>query len=264
MAKTGCCGGLIRLLLIIINSIFFLIGLTVFIVAAILRWGSASILSKLSGDDADVQSILNVSAIDAVSVALLALGSFVIFVSLFGLIGACCANKFFLFIYEAIIVALFVTHAVILTVGAVKSGDVETEFRRLLNNTINDLNTNQTSIDKQTAECHSLRILSDIFICCGYNGPQDFVYNTTYATVCCKEGTYKGCADTIVSEIKTNGINIVVIPNFIILGFEFIIILLVPFLIGRIRRQDRRYLEDEGSINVKPTSYYNANYNRNY
>lgn len=116
MAKVGCCGGMIRFLLIMINSIFFLIGLTVFIVAAILRWGSNSILSKLSGD-ADVQSILNLSAIDAVSIALLSLGGFVIFLSLLGLAGACCANKCFLFVYEAVIVALFVTHAIILTVG---------------------------------------------------------------------------------------------------------------------------------------------------
>lgn len=148
--------------------------------------------------------------------------------------------------------------------GAVKSGDVENEFRRLLNNTVNDLNSNSTSPDKVTAECHTMRLLSDIFICCGYNSPDDFVLNKTYATECCKTGTYKGCADTIVTEIKSNGINIVVIPNFVILGFEFVIILLVPFLIGRIRRHDRRYMEDEAVINVKPTGYYNANYHRDY
>lgn len=134
----------------------------------------------------------------------------------------------------------------------------------MLNVTIKDLNSNSTSPEKVTAECHSMRILSDIFICCGYDGPQDFVYNTTFATECCKQGTYKGCADTIVNEIKSNGINLVVIPNFVILGFEFVIILLVPFLIGRIRRHDRRYLEEEGSINVKPTGYHNANYHRDY
>lgn len=262
MVKVGCCGNLIRVLLVVINSIFFLIGLTVFIVAAILRWGSDSILSKLN-EDADIESILNLTAIEAVSISLLVLGGIIIFISFLGFAGACCANKFFLFLYEAIIVALFVTHAIVLTVGAVKSSDVETEFRRLLNNTVNDLNSNQTSADKITAECHSMRLLSDIFICCAYNGPDDFKLNTTFATVCCKEGTTKGCGDTIVNEIKTNGINIVVIPNFIILGFEFAIIILVPFLIGRIRRH-RQYLEEEGSINVKPTSYYNANYHREY
>lgn len=116
MVKTGCCGDLVRVLLIIINSIFFLIGLTVFIIAAVLRWGSSSILSKLSGDK-EVETILNLSAIDAVSVALLALGGFVIIVSLLGLVGACCANKCFLFLYEAVIVALFIGHAIILSIG---------------------------------------------------------------------------------------------------------------------------------------------------
>lgn len=116
MVKVGCCGGMIRVLLILINSIFFLIGLTVFIVAAILRWGSDSILSKLSGD-ADIQSVINLSAVDAVSIALLALGGFIICVSLLGLAGSCCANKCFLFVYEAIVVALFVSHAIVLTVG---------------------------------------------------------------------------------------------------------------------------------------------------
>lgn len=262
MVKTGCCGGTIRLLLIIINTIFFIIGLAVFIVAAVLRWSSSSILQKIS-EDTDAKSILSWTAVDAVSIALLALGGFIILLSLFGLFGACCANKFFLFIYEIIIVALFVSHAIVLTVGAVKSGDVENEFRKLLNQTVADLNSNQTDPDKATAECRSMKLLSELFVCCGYNGASDFHYNTTYQTECCKDPNYTGCGDKIVQDIKSNGINLVVIPNFVILGFEFVIILLVPFLIGRIRRnsQGSRYLEEEGSINVKPTSFHNANYN---
>lgn len=253
MPKTGCCGSFIRVILGIVNTLFLVLGLAIFIGAAVLRWSSDSILNKITKND-DIRSIIDISALDNVSIALLVVGAFITVLSLIGLAGACCASKFFLFVYEIIIVLLFLFHAIVLIVAAFKSSDIETEFRKALNTTIADLNSPKTSKDDVTAKCKALKLISEIFECCGANGPQDFTLNTTYAIECCANRNYLfGCSDKTISTFKSNGVNLIVIPNSVILGFEFLIILLVPFLIGRISRS--RASEEERIINVKPTNF---------
>lgn len=114
MARVGCCGSTIRVLLIIINSLFFVVGLTVIILTAVLRWGS--FLTKLI-DDPNIHTLVNVSSIKWVTVTFFVLGGFMVLLSLIGLIGSCCISKVLLFVYEAIIVALFLAHGVFLIVG---------------------------------------------------------------------------------------------------------------------------------------------------
>lgn len=262
MTKTGCCGSLIRVLLGLVNILFLLIGLAVFTAAAVLRWSSDSILNKISRSD-DIHSIIDVSAINSVTVALLIIGGFIALLSLIGLVGVCFTSKFFLFVYEVIIVILFLSHAIVLIVAAFKSSDLEKEFRKALNQTVDDMNSPKIPQDELQAKCKSLRLISDIFQCCGANGPQDFSYNKTYATECCVGSYTIGCSDKTVSSVKSNGVNIIVIPNSIILGFEFLIILLVPFLIGRISSERRRYNE-ERIINIKPTTFSSTYGNLDY
>ena len=227
----GCCGSLIRLVLGIINVIFLLIGLAVFIIAGILRWSPDSILNKLSDNQA-VESIINLSALNYITIALLAIGGFIIFLSVIGLLGILCSSKFFLVIYEVVIVILFLAHGITLIVCAFKASDIEKEFRIALNNTIHDLNDPQTSEEQASAECAALKLISEIFQCCGASGPGDFK-NETYITECCVDAEKIGCADKTVNDIKDNGVNIIIIPNVVILAFELLIIIMVPFLIGK-------------------------------
>lgn len=251
MAKTGFFGSIIRIFLGIINVIFLLLGLCVFIVSAVLRWSASSILNKITSNE-EVNSIINVSAINSVSLILLILGGFITVLSLIGLWGACCSNRFFLVIYEVIIIILFIFHAILLIVAAFKSSSIETEFRKALNQTVDDLNSDTTTELNKTEKCKSLKFLSELFQCCGANSPSDFK-NSTYVTECCS-GSYKhGCADKTIESFKKNGVNLIIIPNSIVLGLEFIIILLVPFLIGRISRARNSYEENER--NIKPTNY---------
>jgi hypothetical protein len=66
------------------------------------------------------------------------------------------------------------------------------------------------------------------------NGPQDF-QNPDFRTECCYSNkTTTGCADQTVNTIKTDSVNLIIIPNCSILAIELIIIILVPFLIGNI------------------------------
>lgn len=117
---TGCFGSLIRIVLGIINTIFLLIGLAIFITAAILRWSSDSLLNKITNSEA-IQSIISVSALDATTIVLLAIGGFIIALSLAGLLGVICSSRFFLVIYEIIIIILFLAHGITLLVVAFKA-----------------------------------------------------------------------------------------------------------------------------------------------
>ena len=159
MAKTGCCGSLIRVFLGIVNALFLLIGLAVFIIAAVLRWNSGSILNKITNSEA-IQSIISVAALNAATIVLLAIGAFIILLSLVGLLGVICANRFFLVIYEVVIILLFLAHGVTLIVAAVKSSDIEDEFRKSLNRTIDDINNPMSDNTTVVAECAALNLLS--------------------------------------------------------------------------------------------------------
>lgn len=255
MARTGFFGSIIRIFLCIINVVFLLLGLSVFIVSAVLRWSGDSILNKITSDES-IKSILNVSAINSVTLVLLILGAFITILSLIGLCGTCCTNRFFLVIYEIIIIILFIFHGILLVVAAFKSSSIESEFRKALNQTVDDLNSDQTSESDKIEKCSSLKFFSELFECCAANGPNDFK-NASYITECCFKPSYtSGCADKTIKSFKENGVNLIVIPNSIVLGLEFFIILLVPFLIGRIARARRLYEEEERIVNIKPTNYH--------
>jgi hypothetical protein len=262
MAKTGCCGSLIRVIIGIINGLFLLIGLAIFIIAAILRWSSDSLLNKIT-NNASIESIINVAVLDAATIVLLAIGAFILLLSFIGLLGVICANRFFLVIYEIVIIMLFLAHGITLIVAALKSSDIEDEFRKALNRTIDDINNPLTENSTVTADCAALNLLSEIFECCGAQGPSDFI-NPEYRYECCYSNlTTDGCANKTVNTLKENGVNIIIIPNCSILAVEFLIILMVPFLIGRISRRKAQSEEEERIINVKPTTHYEYRYKNN-
>lgn len=114
--QTGCFGSFIRIILSLINIVFLLCGLAVFLIAAALKWADTTLISRFIKDEG-IRSIIDVSAFDTVSWALLVLGAFIVLLSLIGLIGACCANRFFLVIYEIILIMLFLSHGVLLIIG---------------------------------------------------------------------------------------------------------------------------------------------------
>jgi hypothetical protein len=252
--NTGCFGSFIRIVLSLINIIFLLFGLGIFAVAALLKWADTSVLSRMASN-AEIRSIIDVSAIENVSFVLLVLGAFIVLLSLVGLIGACCANRFFLVLYEIVLVLLFLSHGVLLIVGGIKSAEVEREFRRALNVTVERVRHANATEPELHALCNAFRLVSELFECCGAASPADF--NKTLADRCCVQPMpIYGCSDRAVSVVKRNGINIIIIPNSVILCFEFILILIVPFLIGRITKGRRHELEEEDRmINIKPTTY---------
>ncbi len=238
----GCCGSVLRVILMIINLLFLLIGLAVFIIASIIKWSPSLFINKITNNPA-VNSILNITVLDDVSIALLVIGGFIILLSLIGLLGVCFSSKFFLILYEIIIIILFLAHGITLLVVIFSSGTFENAFKQALNNTMDTINDPATSEKDLNTECTVMNGLSEIFKCCGANSRHDFL-NKTLALKCCVNGTNDGCSDRTIKVINDNAVSILFLPNGVILVFELILILLVPFFLNRIKKSQNNHLDD--------------------
>jgi hypothetical protein len=247
----GFLTSILKFSLIIVNTIFLIIGLLVCIFSAILLWGN-DILGEIKDID-----FIDFSSLYAVSIILLIIGVFIIALSVIGLIGACSSNRFFLVVYEIIIGILFLTHLIALIYGAVAFGEIENLYKNELNVTMAKLNDPLFLKDnpKEAATyCAAFKVLSEVFDCCGVYGDSDFKQNVTFRQVCCADKTVFnqiGCADKSWNTLKNGATNYLIIPNSVILVFEFCLIVGVPIFIKNISRRKK------GSDYIPPTYYRN-------
>lgn len=234
-------------------------GGVIFSTTAIVRWDPDLIIGH--SNDQSIESILNISALNEVSVALLSIGAFLILLGFIGLIGTMCTSRFFLVLYEILIVIIFLCHGASLLIVTFRSNDVELEFRKGLNKTIEIINSPNTTQTEFKGECDIMRAFSTVFDCCGANGPQDFV-NETYVVKCCVVKDYQefvGCADKTVETVTSKGILIFLAPNATLLGVELILIIMIPFLISRIKRE-KKYRQDRNINYLRPTTEFRKSY----
>ena len=78
-----------------------------------------------------------------------------------------------------------------------------------------------------------------MFKCCGYKGIFDFPVGAQQ--FCCEKTDLNqpGCAEKVVDDIKGNALELLIIPNAVVLGAELIFIIAVPFLIGRLTKKKK-------------------------
>ena len=160
----GCFANFIRVLIILLNICFLIIGIALVVLTCLLKW--SNVFSSLFNAK-DLQTAINLTAIDAVAIALIAIGAFAIVLSIIGLIGSICLNKVFLILYEIIIIILFLAHAAALIFLLVKAPSVEVALKEGLNTTVTNINNPQQSGQNQTDFCrvnyHSLKNFSTFF-----------------------------------------------------------------------------------------------------
>ena len=231
----GCCGSSIRFALILVNALFFIMGLVVLITASVLKWGS-SFTSFI--DIKEVATLVKLGSIEAVSTTLIILGVFCLIISLLGLCGARYTSKCLLMIYEVVLIMLFLAHGISAIVVLATSSSLESELDKSLNSTMERLNSNETSSDVFERECKLMNDLSAAFKCCGASSPSDFKNETTKIECCSsKEEATEGCSKRIADTVLKYSVNIIFIPSAIILAIELIAIIMVPFLIGRANKR---------------------------
>lgn len=254
--KIGICGSCIQVLLAVVNILLFLIGATIFTLAAILRWEPNIIIDKF--DNHTLSSVLNLSTVNVISIVLLVIGSFMVLLSMVGLFGTLCRNKYFLIVYEVLTIKLFLIHGISLLVFVFNSSTIEDVFHEQLNKTVSILNDPTTKPTVFDENCKIMIALNDAFRCCGVYGPMDFKYNVS--SQCCHIDTNNGCSSYVVDTVKSNAIKIILIPNSVILVMELIFILMVPFLIMRIKRRNEVNNESKGINYMVPTTEFRQNY----
>jgi hypothetical protein len=236
MAK-GCCASLIGILLTIINVIFLFLGVTIFVIAAVLKWSKNSVLNKLL-ELADKVTIIDLSSITIVSYVLLGIGAFLIIVSLVGLIGACCSNRCFLVIYEVILIIFFLSHVALVLLLLIGLPDIEKKFKKAMDKAVNELNQTNLTPEDIGDKCRPLKVISDLFDCCGSSGASDFI-SDGIREICCKPNTREGCSKKVFQVLRDDGWLLIVIPNICVCVIELIFIIAVPFLIARIGGRDQ-------------------------
>lgn len=230
----GCCGRVFKFIFTIVNILFLLGGLVIFILAAVLKW--TGILKKFVNIPG-IEELIKFGSIGNISTAMLIIGAFIILLSLFGILGARCGIKFFLVIYEIIIVLLFLALGISLLVLVFSSSSIEKGFTEQLDKLVEKINTDD---DPKGEQCEIMKELSELFDCCGSQSPSDF--NSTVREKCC--GDYKtneGCAPRSISVIKKNSVSYLIVPSCVILVIELFAILIVFQMIRKGSESSDKY-----------------------
>jgi hypothetical protein len=223
--QVGCCGNFTRFLLGVFSLMFLLIGIALVVLTSLIKW--SNVFSSVINTN-QLNNVLNLVTLDAITIALLVLGSFTIVLSLIGLIGVIFLNKCLLIFYEIICVLLFLAHAAAFIAYFVYAPQLNTQIQKSFNQTIssNSSDTNQIGL---------LYGVSKVFSCCGSNGPSDFSGTGKNVSLYCFNTTASlGCSTAVNNFIQKYSIYGIVIPTAILLFIEFIIIVGTPILIQRV------------------------------
>jgi hypothetical protein len=116
---------------------------------------------------------------------------------------------------------------------------IENEFKRVLNATIANINSNETSSVDFESNCTLSLEISKLFRCCGASGPSDF-QNQTLVTqkVVCWQNTTDGCDNQLISLLESTKKRLIVKPNVVLLIVELsLVVAFVPCIIYGTKKQ---------------------------
>ncbi|UXI17610.1 dr1-associated corepressor [Sarcoptes scabiei] len=164
MAKT-CGSGFIKLALIVLNSIYLVLGIGIIYVG--------SNLVHLDWSNPGAFNLADVN-FKAISFIILSIGIVVVLVSGLGFLGSCCDSSAMLNAYGFLLILLIAAEIY----AVVKSnGNIENEIENGIKKAINEINSNN-----RTAEI--LQKLQERFKCCGWNGPDDYNGSMILSSCC--------------------------------------------------------------------------------
>lgn len=263
--KTSGWGVCPRILLALLNFIFFLLGLAVFVAAAILKFQVLNDVKWLKYVYEFKE--LNLSEIvDTSLIVIMCVSGFITFVSLIGLFGAMCANKCLLVFYIIIVSILFLAHLAGFIYFLVEKPKILEKLGDGIKEGAKKIVANTTENVDKTFLCAAFLGFSEVLDCCGANGAKDFVgvtFNDTINNVvvdaskfCCKNITniadLPGCAPKLTSLLNDYNTPVVIAPNAVALSFEFIFVILIAVLLHSIKKEERR----PNNVNRNNFNYY--------
>lgn len=203
----GCGGTLGKVFLILINIIFFLLGLGLLIVGALMKANVKIVTDEVKPalNTVTVSSYKLGDLADNLSVVFIVIGVFIFIVAGLGLFGACCQNRCMLVTYAILVLILFIAKIAAIALWFTMQGEVEDKVKSEM---LTSLQTHFTddSVDTGSEVSKSWNYMFMTLDCCAINkvtsGTNDFDESPW-----CKD-TGKSCKDTLAEVPRTCCVNV--------------------------------------------------------
>lgn len=204
----GCLSSMGRLLLVVINIVFLLIGLGLTIVGLILRFGRTiyepilkigidnlqDVIDKTSIGGFKVEDIDIGETLQSIAIGLIVGGLVLVVISFFGCCGACCKSEILLWLYVIVLVVIAIGEAVAIGLLYGKPELVKDNVKTSLKD--------YEGLGSSRVSDVSWNIIMIQFNCCGVDSYEDFsiatnwkksltvgsnTYTLTTPVACCKK-----------------------------------------------------------------------------
>ena len=251
----------------IFNIIFLLHGLVIISFVSIFKWSDYfnyfDILSL-------IKKILHVdpfdffTSLEFVEYGLLAIGASITVSSLIGILSIKHGKRWSVIIYFVILVAVFVSHVILLIIFFAKSSQLNADIKdtiRIESNNLVDLAQSQNSQEIE-GTCRNFRVLSQLLSCCGIQDSTKFTidypnqYNVTLIDKCCvnSDSATSGCTAKfeIIKEINMA----IAISNLVLVAYELLFICMVHMIFKSIKRFEEKKFINETYLNFYDSKSY--------
>lgn len=198
----GCGGTLGKVFLILINIIFFLLGLGLLIVGALMKANVKIVTDEVKPalNTVTVSSYKLGDLADNLSVVFIVIGVFIFIVAGLGLFGACCQNRCMLVTYAILVLILFIAKIAAIALWFTMQGEVEDKVKSEMLTSLQTYFTDD-SVDTGSEVSKSWNYMFMTLDCCAINkvtsGTNDFDESPW-----CKD-TGKSCKDTLAEVPRT-------------------------------------------------------------
>lgn len=203
----GCGGTLGKVFLILINIIFFLLGLGLLIVGALMKANVKIVTDEVKPalNTVTVSSYKLGDLADNLSVVFIVIGVFIFIVAGLGLFGACCQNRCMLVTYAILVLILFIAKIAAIALWFTMQGEVEDKVKSEMLTSLQTYFTDD-SVDTGSEVSKSWNYMFMTLDCCAINkvtsGTNDFDESPW-----CKD-TGKSCKDTLAEVPRTCCVNV--------------------------------------------------------
>lgn len=203
----GCGGTLGKVFLILINIIFFLLGLGLLIVGALMKANVKIVTDEVKPalNTVTVSSYKLGDLADNLSVVFIVIGVFIFIVAGLGLFGACCQNRCMLVTYAILVLVLFIAKIAAIALWFTMQGEVEDKVKSEMLTSLQTYFTDD-SVATGSEVSKSWNYMFMTLDCCAINkvtsGTNDFDESPW-----CKD-TGKSCKDTLAEVPRTCCVNV--------------------------------------------------------
>ena len=235
-SKTGYCGDFSRFLLVILNIMFFNLGLIIIGISFIMKFG----VNVMLGIDKDLSKIINqlLGEFESYLIVFIVIGLFLLVASAFGLFGACYANDNLLVVYSILKALLFLVHIIMFII-------IVSKFHSIVESVLDDIIDgikDTSSKDLQIASCLTMSFISNNLECCGKISKLDLSGDPNWLDCCpvlTGNKTNNGCLDMFFNESKGFKIYALIAPNLIIMSLEAAYLVLAGIIFCSIRIRNK-------------------------